>query len=188
MIYTQQERKKRNEAQKRWRLANPERAKELVEKAKQKREKYYKKQQSLAYFRRKEENPKHLKEIQHKAQANYLKKHPKYWLEQYQKNPKAHLDSYHKYRKTHLEQVKHTVKMSKAKAKGYKGSYTLQEWKDLKEKYKFTCPKCKQKEPEIILTADHIVPLKQGGTNYIANIQPLCRPCNASKRTKTIKF
>ncbi len=188
MKLTEEQRIKRNEAQKRWRLAHPEKAKNLVENARQKREEYYKKQLSIAYFRRKKEDLEGLRKIQHKAHANYIKNHPKYWLEHYKKNRKARIASYQKHRKTHLEQVKHTVKMSKAKAKGYKGSYTLQEWSDLKKKYKFTCPKCKQKEPKIILTADHIIPLKQGGTNYIINIQPLCRPCNASKLDKTIKY
>ncbi len=154
----------------------------------QERKEKIREQQHKKYLRWKKEKPERLKELQHKAHKNYEKNHPKYWLKQYKKNRKARLASYHKHRKTHLEQVKHTVKMSKAKAKGYEGSYTLKEWEDLKKKYKFTCPKCKQKEPMIILTSDHIIPLKDGGMNYITNIQPLCRPCNASKFTKTIKY
>lgn len=31
------------------------------------------------------------------------------------------------------------------------------------------------------IEADHIKPLPKGGTNYIWNIQPLCRNCNAKK-------
>jgi 5-methylcytosine-specific restriction endonuclease McrA len=33
-------------------------------------------------------------------------------------------------------------------------------------------------------TLDHIVPLHHGGTNYIWNIAPACRSCNAQKGTK----
>lgn len=32
--------------------------------------------------------------------------------------------------------------------------------------------------------ADHIMPLKLGGSNWISNIQLLCEPCNASKGAK----
>lgn len=38
------------------------------------------------------------------------------------------------------------------------------------------------------LTADHVVPLSQGGGNTIANIQPLCPSCNSTKSTKTIDY
>ena len=68
------------------------------------------------------------------------------------------------------------------------GSHTFEEWEDLKRKYNYTCPVCKKKEPEIKLTEDHIVPLSKQGTDYIDNIQPLCKGCNSIKYTKIIKY
>jgi 5-methylcytosine-specific restriction endonuclease McrA len=68
------------------------------------------------------------------------------------------------------------------------GSHTLVEWHDLKQSYAFKCPSCLRSEPVIKLTEDHIIPLSQGGTNDIQNIQPLCRSCNSRKFTKTIRF
>ena len=68
------------------------------------------------------------------------------------------------------------------------GSYTLDEWERLKNQYDNTCPSCFRKEPDIKLEADHVVPISCGGTNFIENIQPLCRSCNARKHTKTHKY
>jgi 5-methylcytosine-specific restriction endonuclease McrA len=68
------------------------------------------------------------------------------------------------------------------------GSHTLGEWELLKKQYGYTCPCCGKKEPEITLTADHIVPLSKGGSDYIENIQPLCQSCNSKKHTQIINY
>lgn len=68
------------------------------------------------------------------------------------------------------------------------GSFTSGEWELLKKQYGLTCPCCKQPEPQIKLTQDHIIPLSKGGTNFIENIQPLCLRCNMKKFTKIIKY
>ncbi len=68
------------------------------------------------------------------------------------------------------------------------GSHTLKEWNELKKRYGYICPFCKRKEPEIELTEDHIVPLSKEGTDYIENIQPLCKSCNSKKATQIKVF
>ena len=70
----------------------------------------------------------------------------------------------------------------RARKNAAEGTYTAQEWRDLKARYEFRCLRCYRQEPDIKLTADHIVPLSKGGTNYIHNIQPLCATCNPSTR------
>lgn len=68
------------------------------------------------------------------------------------------------------------------------GAHTFGEWETLKAQYNFTCPCCKESEPKIKLTEDHIVPISKGGSDNIENIQPLCGSCNSKKNATIIKY
>ena len=76
----------------------------------------------------------------------------------------------------------------RAKKMKVEGSHTQGEWELLKKQYGYICPACGRQEPSIILTEDHIIPLSKGGSDYIENIQPLCKNCNSQKYTKIIKY
>ena len=61
---------------------------------------------------------------------------------------------------------------------GLSEHHTEEQWNDLLNKYGNCCIACGATGK---LEADHVVPIALGGTNDIANIQPLCRSCNARK-------
>ena len=66
------------------------------------------------------------------------------------------------------------------------GHYTAAEFKALCEEYGNVCLRCGDKDAP--LTPDHVVPLSLGSSNWISNIQPLCRRCNSRKNIKIIDY
>lgn len=92
------------------------------------------------------------------------------------------------WRKLNPERHKMHKKLRDARKRGATGSHTWQEWELLKKAYKYACACCKQEEPRITLTEDHIIPISKGGSNYIENLQPLCGSCNSKKFTKVINY
>ena len=86
---------------------------------------------------------------------------------------------YHRrYCKNNPENISHLKARRYARERNAEGFHTLIEWKELQRKFKNKCAYCKEEKP---LTKDHIIPLSKGGTDYIENIQPLCRNCNSKK-------
>ena len=86
------------------------------------------------------------------------------------------------------EYLNHYLRLYKVRKRGAEGTHSRKEWENLKEKYKYTCPSCLKSEPEIKLTIDHIIPLSKKGSNFIKNIQPLCRSCNSKKWNRHTYF
>ena len=62
------------------------------------------------------------------------------------------------------------------------GHHSKYQWEHLKKAFDNRCAICNRQEPEIKITKDHIISIKNGGSNDIKNIQPLCRSCNSRKR------
>jgi 5-methylcytosine-specific restriction endonuclease McrA len=65
------------------------------------------------------------------------------------------------------------------------GTYTATEWRALCTWFGDVCLRCGAIGE---LSVDHVVPISKGGSNAIMNLQPLCKPCNSRKHTKTIDY
>jgi len=126
--------------------------------------------------------------------ASNERKRRRGWYKEYQREYTRNLTSEQKsarrsyrkkWRKAHPEV--HLIDNHRRRC-GRVGSFTAGQWFHLVEKYDHRCLCCNKREPEIKLTADHVVPVVKGGTSFIENIQPLCTPCNSRKGTKMIDF
>jgi 5-methylcytosine-specific restriction endonuclease McrA len=93
-----------------------------------------------------------------------------------------------RYRRAHRALYRAIQHRRRARERGNGGSFSGQEWMNLKAAYRFQCLCCGQSEPHITLTIDHVLPLINGGKNDILNIQPLCGPCNFRKGRRHIDY
>jgi 5-methylcytosine-specific restriction endonuclease McrA len=139
-----------------------------------------------------------LNKLRSKERArDYLRQKQKEW---YEANKEKHNQQSKQWAKDNPEKRKEIVKRCADKHPEYKktirtnrraleakaeGKYTTREWLDLCTKYNY---KCLARGKDEKLTKDHIVPLSNGGTNYISNIQPLCHSCNTSKHDNIIDY
>lgn len=69
-----------------------------------------------------------------------------------------------------------------------KGTHTEAQWLGLVAALKCRCVMCGIEIDAAQIQKDHIIPIYQGGSDGIENIQPLCRPCNASKGPDTFNW
>lgn len=88
----------------------------------------------------------------------------------------------------HLRELRRKYQhIRRARLRDAEGSFTIQEWDELKTKYGNRCKNCNRSESVVKLTIDHIMPLSKGGSNFISNIQPLCGSCNSKKKDKVVQ-
>jgi 5-methylcytosine-specific restriction endonuclease McrA len=83
------------------------------------------------------------------------------------------------------DKYSHYASQRRARVLTVEGSHTLDEWKAWRGITRGHYPACGGHVGEDKLTRDHIIPITKGGTDYISNIQPLCRACNSRKHTQT---
>lgn len=139
-------------------------------------------------LRAKEHHKKHPRKVnwkQHYGRSRaWLRRNPE-WRKEYDKRPEVRKKIKATRKNCPSYKSGSYVHKRRARLSGTIGCYTASEWEALKEKYNYICLCCKEKKK---LTIDHVIPLVKGGSNYISNIQPLCRSCNAKKQAKETDY
>jgi 5-methylcytosine-specific restriction endonuclease McrA len=107
--------------------------------------------------------------------AKWHEKHP-----EYQKQYDA------KWRAENIEAAKAIRENRRVRVVCNGGSFTEDDWNVLLLLYDFKCLACGR--DDVLLTADHVIPVAFGGSSDISNIQPLCKSCNSIKGTHYIDY
>ena len=100
--------------------------------------------------------------------------------------PEFYADIHRRWKKANPDACRAMKNNRRTRLTGSGGSYTAQEWTDLKASLGNRCLMCNRPESEVFLTFDHIIPVSDGGTSDISNGQSMCRSCNSKKHTKTL--
>jgi len=102
-----------------------------------------------------------------------------------QENPEIQKRAEKKWRGNNLGITRARNHRFRARTHGASGNWTADQFQALVDYYGDLCLSCGKL---LKLEADHVIPLTEGGSNDIGNIQPLCRSCNAQKHNKTIDY
>lgn len=78
--------------------------------------------------------------------------------------------------RVHMNEQKRRARMVSARAKG---THTREQWQALCAEFDYRCVRCGLEGYH--LDRDHIIPVYQGGSDGINNLQPLCAWCNSGK-------
>ena len=105
-----------------------------------------------------------------------------------QDNPGIDYETTRKWKQENPDKVAASKQRRRTRKAGNGGSYTGDEWKILVKSMGSCCLSCGEAGTWRTLTVDHVVPISEGGTNNIGNIQPLCGACNSSKGTKKTDY
>jgi 5-methylcytosine-specific restriction endonuclease McrA len=72
-----------------------------------------------------------------------------------------------------------------------KGTHSKREWAIVCARYHWRCVRCFMPAANLIggtLTKDHVIPIRDGGSDAADNLQPLCRECNRHKESDPIEI
>ncbi len=89
---------------------------------------------------------------------------------------------------TSLAQKNSQIRSERMRIARSKGTHTKQEWEDMKTLFNNVCIRCDGQSGLANVEKDHIIPVYQGGSDSIKNLQPICAKCNCQKGSEDIDW
>jgi hypothetical protein len=128
---------------------------------------------------------KRYRESHKEEMAKYWKEHvDNFFIYRNNRKDKAKIETA-KWHKDHPEKCRYYTKLHNARVKGAKiTDFTMEQWDELIIEYNYRCTYCGKYY--LHLEQDHIQPLTKGGDHTKSNIVPACKPCNSSKKDKSL--
>lgn len=128
--------------------------------------------------------PYRCKECQNKVMCDYYRSRPQGFKSG---NPVRDMEKAARWRERNPDKVRVIRRNARAKRMNAPGTCTEKQWLDKASYYFYKCKWCGKQLDRNTCTVDHIIPLSKGGTNWVSNLVPACRPCNSSKQAKDWK-
>ena len=181
------------ERSRKWYKDNREQAKATSKKWREKNKESIKERTLLWYKEHREERIEYLhnyyqenKERLLEQQKQYHQAHKKHRNKQAIEYRKENKDAVYKkieeWHDNHPEKRFEIQQRYRARKKNAKGEFRAEDITRMAELQEHKCLRCGEEKP---LTVDHIVPLSQGGDNFLENLQLLCQSCNSKKHVNT---
>ncbi len=117
-------------------------------------------------------------EAQHEKDKRNIRRRKLYTI-----NPSSRKKSNKKWKRNNPDKVMLQAQRRRARIKNAKGTFNSNEWKYIKNLFKYRCAYCAYKKK---LTVDHVIPLSKNGDHNIKNIVPACINCNSQKHSNII--
>lgn len=90
-----------------------------------------------------------------------------------------------KYAQQNRPKMREIVMRRYRRIKDAAGFYSFEQWLAKGAYHGWRCYLCGLELSPLSAETDHKIPVSRGGTNWLANIAPVCTPCNMSKGAKT---
>lgn len=153
--------------------------------------------QKVAYTRKRAEQPALPKPPRATLSPEEKRARKRAWavahraVERDQKRARRHANPSHarevhaRWRETNRIRILSRHHARQARLLGRAEAWTVAEWDALITVFGNRCLCCGATER---ITIDHVIPMRKGGSNLIANLQPLCLGCNNHKKQRTTDY